>query len=702
MRFLLSLILFSIAITAWPARDDELMRTAREVRLATYGFSKETRDFDLTATVSFTRREDDHILFAIEDATGHADINLYGETIPLPEPGMRLRITGRFNRQVPFREAVVETLSCLARESTPTPKDVTGPDLLSGKADCQLTRITGVVRDVSVSELNANWAFLVVNCQGQKVYISVPARDRPTSELNALVDTKISAVGICLPFDRTFRAHMGRVFKVSSADSIHPITNSAPCQDDLPNIESIGYLSPSDIALLGRHRVTGRVIAVWGDNQTLLRTSEGYLAGVEFASGSLPTYGDLIDACGLPETDLYQINLTHAIWRKRTCEPLPPAPPQDVVASRLLTATNGLPRVDRYFHGRAVRIRGKIISQPVDGSPDRRLYLTSNALIVPVEAQTISQKLRDIPVGSLVEISGTCIMEAEPWRPNLVFTKIKGFFLVTRTADDIRVLARPSWWTTGRLSAVIGALFALLFAILFWNVSLRRLSNRKGRDLAKATLAKSESELKVQERTRLATELHDSIVQNLTGASFHLRTADKLRSSNPDAIREQMSIALRTLDSCRDEIRNCIWDLRNRALDEPSMDEALLRTLAPHIGETKLSIRFAVPRTRLTDNTAHGIICIIRELVLNAIRHGHATLIQIAGCLDHERLLFSVKDNGSGFDPQNTPGIEQGHFGLQGIRERVELLQGDVEISSHPHAGTRVSVSVSMPKEGKQ
>ena len=67
------------------------------------------------------------------------------------------------------------------------------------------------------------------------------------------------------------------------------------------------------------------------------------------------------------------------------------------------------------------------------------------------------------------------------------------------------------------------------------------------------------------------------------------------------------------------------------------------------------------------------------------------------GSIEDGKLLFSVKDNGCGFDPDDCPGILQGHFGLEGIRERAGLLAGNLELESAPGAGTKATVSIVLP-----
>ena len=108
-----------------------------------------------------------------------------------------------------------------------------------------------------------------------------------------------------------------------------------------------------------------------------------------------------------------------------------------------------------------------------------------------------------------------------------------------------------------------------------------------------------------------------------------------------------------------------------------------------------------MPRETFSDNTAHAVLKIIRELTTNALRHGKATSLKIAGTIDDGNILFSVKDNGCGFDPDLAPSISQGHFGLQGIAERLERLNGEMKIESSPGKGAKVIVTLPIPRSGE-
>ena len=194
-------------------------------------------------------------------------------------------------------------------------------------------------------------------------------------------------------------------------------------------------------------------------------------------------------------------------------------------------------------------------------------------------------------------------------------------------------------------------------------------------------------------------ELHDTLAQNLTGVSMEIEAANDLRGDAPRPMLDHLGIAAKALKSCRDELRNCLWDLRSQALEETDMTKAVLKTLQPVVNDSRLAVRFNVPRARLSDNTAHALLRVIRELVVNAIRHGNATTVKVAGTIDGDKLLCSVTDDGCGFNPDAAPGILQGHFGIQGIQERIDEIGGTYEISSTPGKGTKATISVPIPHE---
>ena len=176
-------------------------------------------------------------------------------------------------------------------------------------------------------------------------------------------------------------------------------------------------------------------------------------------------------------------------------------------------------------------------------------------------------------------------------------------------------------------------------------------------------------------------ELHDSVSQTLTGVALQLDGGE-------------VETAKTMLASCRGELRRCLWDLRSRTFEEKDMTEAVSRTITPHLNGCAATVRFNVPRERLSESLTHAILRIIRELVVNAIRHGQAKHVKIAGEMHENTVSFSVSDDGRGFVPETAPGPEQGHFGLLGIRERIEDFNGDLRISSEPGQGTKFTVTL--------
>ena len=663
------------------------------------GFAK----FDLVVTVTFPC-EGKCRTFSAEDSTGPITMrevsmwknNAWGKPMPILQRGDRIRAIGHVVRweSTDIAMAEVQSLQTLSHSTLPPIPSVAAEELTAEKWENRPIMLRGIVKDAFLDEIDTHWNYLEIRSGRETVYASFTTDGTDGEKLRATIGAEVEIEGLYMSFNDSKRRMIGWQLHTLGWKTIKIVTPAPADPYAVPFLDDSPSTATAIANGIGRRRVCGRVIAVWHGDRLLLRTLNGArIVRVDLAGKPSPKYGQCIEAAGLPETDLYRLNLSRAIWREIPSAAVPEPAIQEVTIRDLTVSAFGISGFQTDYHGKAVRMCGVVRSMP-SPSGEGRLGLECDGQIVPVDASASPGTFKDVEIGCTLAVSGTCLMESDNWHPNAPFPHVEGFAIVVRTPDDIRILARPPWWTPGRLMAVIGTLLAALFGIFVWNRMLNRRAEQRGKELAAEQVAHVTSDLKVYERTRLAVELHDSLSQNLTGVSLAIRAANRLADSDPDGMRKSLGLASKTLDSCRDELRNCLWDLRNQTLEESDMNEAIQQTLAPHVGDAKLTIRFNVPRERLSDNTAHSILHIIRELASNAVRHGNATEIKVAGAIENDRLLFSVSDNGCGFDQENRPTVADGHFGLQGIQDRVDGFEGEMSITSAPGKGSKITISI--------
>ena len=685
--------------TSEMTETSSVIRTARELSAAVYDRAEAGRTFSLDASLSFQLKiSDTDRRFYVRDDSGAVLVDTKNAS-PNRWPtrvGDRLAISGIIDigPNTHLAYARCTNIAVLAHGPIPMPLEVTCADLIGGAFDYQLVTFTASVRDVVADQIDAKFVYLILGGESSSIPCSLYRSEyNHVFGENSPVGCKVEVTGLCIAAPLTHRRQFGRRIAPLPGEGIKIVAPPPADPFDAPEIGMFRRLQPAQIAALERHRVTGRVLAVAKRRTAILRTETGNIHNVQLSSDTSPTSGASITAVGFPNTDLYRINLVRAIWRSvpgpnNPLEVGSPARPRDILYDE-----SGNRRYDATYHGRAIRMEGIVRGLRFVGD-ETSLKLECDGHLVDVDASACPSAIDGLEVGCGVAISGVCSINTEPWSPDTVFPGIVGYSLVMRTPHDLVVTARPPWWTPGRLFAAIGLLFAALFAILAWNIMLRRVSERRGKELAAEQVAHVESEMKVYERTRLAVELHDALSQNLAGISFEIDAAERLSLSDGRGAQRHLAVASRSLDSCRAELKNCIWDLRSNALGDADMDTAIRRTLAPHVDDGVLSVRFNVPRESFSDATAHAVLCIIRELVVNAVRHGGATRVRVAGSIEGGKLVFSVKDNGCGFDPENAPGSREGHYGLLGIRERVESFNGEFSIESSLGKGTRATVSI--------
>ena len=207
------------------------------------------------------------------------------------------------------------------------------------------------------------------------------------------------------------------------------------------------------------------------------------------------------------------------------------------------------------------------------------------------------------------------------------------------------------------------------------------------------SVADETTKAKLEERLSFAVtaarKVDDALYARL---ACQVAATESVLPTDPSLAATLLAAAGRMLDSCRSELRRCLFDLRSDALDARDFNAAIRTTLAPIVAGTDIRVRFDVRRAAFTESETHAILAIVRELVSNAIRHGQAKNILVAGEFHDGHLSFSVRDDGCGFEPGTQPGPSSGHFGLQGIRERIRSFGGTLVLESKSGGPTRAEV----------
>lgn len=619
----------------------------------------------------------------IEDETGRTLIKI-PETIALPEVGTRVAVTC-IKTITPGpdydRWLIVRSMTVLGKGEITKPLELRLNEIDERKHDLYDIVTEGIVMDILSDEIDARYNILLLKDGAS--YLPVFMKSNP--ENAQFLGARVSVSGIYHRLVSGLRRFSGPFMMVDKASI--KIINPPIDAFKAPELNIRCYLTPKEVSAMDRRTMKGVVLAVWNQDSIMLQIGKLY-ANIQLKErNNLPPVGSRIMVSGYPEVDLYKINLTKADWillSDAKSDSLQSDRPPDIISISKITGRKSEEGMINYFyHGHLVRIRGVVCSRPTEESEKRRILIDSDSEQIAVDLSSCPEVISELLIGCEIEVVGRCLMEVSAWSAYRIFPQILGLTILTRSCDDVKILRRPSWWTSRRLVIVITILVATLVIVIIWNRFLSRLVERRGRELFSAEIARASEALRVQERTRLAVELHDSLSQNLTGIAMQIRSG-------------RHDLAERTLRACREELKNCIWDLRNNTIDCDGMDESILRTIAPQIENIQCTIRFNVSRKDLSDNTAYTILRIIRELVTNAMRHGLAKNVFIAGSRDADRLLFSVRDDGIGFDLAEVPGIAEGHFGLQGVKERVAALGGTIAIKSKINCGTKITVSIPL------
>ncbi len=196
--------------------------------------------------------------------------------------------------------------------------------------------------------------------------------------------------------------------------------------------------------------------------------------------------------------------------------------------------------------------------------------------------------------------------------------------------------------------------------------------------------------LVLEERTRVARELHDTLLQGFAGVSMQLEAVSRKLKNQGEPAALLLADTLNLVDRCLADARESVWDLRSPLLDKRDLSDAL-RALCSEGASEGTEIRFEQIGARREIGVVVGqqLLRIAQEAMANAQRHAQATLVEVRLSSAADELTLEVVDNGRGM-PEKID--DRGHWGIVGMRERASRIGASFQIESQLNHGTKVTV----------
>jgi len=302
------------------------------------------------------------------------------------------------------------------------------------------------------------------------------------------------------------------------------------------------------------------------------------------------------------------------------------------------------------------------------------------------------------------------VQDPNPWKRNALIQEMlftKGPVVCDDIEHDVRLVPKFREYLTNRGLKRLLAIPLLLLGEVRGFIGIQHVEGRAYRpeevELAQALalhvmIAAHEAELGEQrrhavileERTRMARDIHDTLAQGFTGVIIQLDTAvDALRDEEPEAAAKHIGRARELARESLDEARRSVHALRPQALEKADFADALKAIITNTTAGTSLQCDFQLkgePR-KLQSSVEENLLHIGQEALTNTLKHACATTFQARLSFDSDAARLELRDNGKGFNIDSTKG---GGIGLIGMKERAEQIGATLAITSEPGAGTTI------------
>lgn len=574
--------------------------------------------------------------------------------------------------------------------SLPPPRLATVAELNGGGLDAAWVELRGIVRGCAprtgvdgdgAAPLGESW--LVTFAQGaDKMSVQVNGRVTPAE----VVDAQVRLSAVVFNVHNANRQFVRANLQVPDPAMIEVLVPPPADPFTRPVQRIVDVLRFSRDGFSG-HRVHVRGVVIGHQDGQTLWLQEGD-HGMRIASaqqGNLRP-GDEVEVAGFPDHGGYTPSLSDAVFRKIATGPAP--------EPRTLRGTAELARHDANF----VQIYAEL--REVRPSADAHtLVLDWNGREVSARTSrpVSAGEIRDWVPGSLVRVSGVCIVGQIDYRRPTGRWVAEDLQLWLRGPEDVAVLRPAPWLTARRASALLVtvALVALGALVIVAVVARRKLRQRE----EARKLAEVEFSAMLAERNRMARDIHDTLAQDLNAVSMQLELAKNASASGlEEPVRTYLGTAHQIVRKCLAEARESIWNMRSHILERNDLAGALRLVAEQLAAGSGCSLHTAVQgrSRRLAPAIENNLLRIGQEAVSNALKHARANTIEIELGFDTSQVRLVVRDNGVGFEPATTA-VADSHFGLRGMRERVTQMSGKLSVGPAPGGGTCVEVVLAVP-----
>src|SRR6266536_2216539 len=559
-----------------------------------------------------------------------------------------------------------QTFRVLGKGSLPKGKLYSLSDLADGQMDSQWVRVRGIVRSAAIDRTSWHETTLALRVTSGSGEFGVRVPIQQEQDFSSWVGREVLIEGVCGSLFTSQRQLSGILFYVPRLSFIKM---GAP-ERDMP-FSALLQFAPGEG---GRHRVRVRgVVAYQQLGNALFLQSGGKGLRVLTQQNTPLQPGDVVEVFGSPalgdSAPVLSDAIFHSIGQSTTPAPVNfnPDSPWEEYDGALVTT-------DATLLGRQ-RQNGGL-----------RLLLRSGEYLFEATAPSgMEERFSSIPLNSLVRTTGICLV-----RSGGLWSVPQSFRILLRSPADIAILRAPSWWNFRHAMWLLGITASVLLIVLAWVVIL---GGRLRKQMA-IIRQKLRSGAVLEERSRIARELHDTLEQELAGITMQLDLA-------VDCFRQDPGVAEHALGTARDmsrhsmvEARRSVWDLRCQLLEDGDLVSALAEIVEPLVPreQTKVDFKIQGSPVRLPGQQEMNLLRIGQEAVANAVKHGRARQVYIELLYAPKSVCLTVIDDGRGFASSQPP--PTGHFGLLDMRERAQSMGSQLRVESEPGRGTRIAIEV--------